>query len=79
MIHEIKTPLPVDTPLGTGYAHFLIEHGDEHHLQWVCFIDATGECWTFENPDIRLQSNLTLGRPPRPQPKWRKQWQLLEN
>jgi len=79
MIHEIKTPLPVDTPLGTGFAHFLIEHGDEHHLQWVCFIDETGECWTFENPDVRLQSNLTMGRAPRPQTKWRKQWQLLEN
>ena len=31
---------------------------------WVVFIDATGECWTFQNPEIRLQGpNPSMGRP----------------
>jgi len=64
MIVQLAPTLPLETPKGRGYAHFLIEHGDEHHLQWVVFIDATGECWMFENPEIRIQSNPTMGRPP---------------
>lgn len=29
---------------------------------WVCFLDDSGECWTFENPQVRIQWNITLGR-----------------
>ena len=43
-----------------SFAHFLIDPGQEHHLQWVCFIDETGECWTFSNPEVRLQKNPTM-------------------
>lgn len=28
---------------------------------WVCFICATGECWTFQNPEIKLEKNVTMG------------------
>ena len=31
---------------------------------WVVFLDADGSCWTFENFDIRLQFNPSLGRKP---------------
>jgi len=62
MMIQLDPPLPLDTPKGRGFAHFLINLSQEHHLQWVCFIDSTGECWTFQNPDIRMQSNLTMGR-----------------
>jgi len=43
-------------------AHFLIDYGSEHHLLWVCFIDSNGECWTFANPEILIQENLSMLR-----------------
>lgn len=43
-------------------AHFLIDYGLEHDLYWVCFQDDTGECWTWNNKDIRAQENITAGR-----------------
>jgi hypothetical protein len=41
-------------------AHWLIDYGIEHFLFFVCFIDATGECWTYRNDLIRLQGNTTV-------------------
>jgi hypothetical protein len=64
MIVQLDPPLPMTTPKGKGWAHFLLDYGQEHHLLWIVFIDTTGECWTFQNPDIRLQANITMGRPP---------------
>jgi hypothetical protein len=32
-------------------------------LQWVTFVHATGECWTFHNRDIRQEENYTFGLP----------------
>jgi hypothetical protein len=34
----------------------LIDRSQKHDLEWVCFIAATGECWTFRNQDVRLAS-----------------------
>jgi len=62
MMLQLNPVVPLLTPKGKGNAHFLIDNGIELHLQWVVFIDETGECWTFENPDIRIQNNITLGR-----------------
>lgn len=59
---QLNPPLPVNTPRGTGLAHFLIDYGLEHDLVWVVFIDDTGECWSFPNPQIRAQKNITMGR-----------------
>lgn len=73
MVLQLHPPLPLLTPKGAGYAHFIIDAGQEHHIRWVVFIDDTGESWTFENPDIRLDHNLTFGRPPK-EIKWRDYW-----
>ncbi len=62
MIIQLHCPLPLNTPKGKAWAHFIIDNGIESHLQWVCFQDDTGECWTWENPEIRAQQNITLGR-----------------
>lgn len=62
MILELNEPLPILTPLGKAMAYFLIDYGLDHHLMWVCFQDETGECWTWSNPDIRIQNNQTIGR-----------------
>jgi hypothetical protein len=50
------------TPRGDAMAHFLIDQGPEHHLHWVTFVIETGECWTFNNTEIRLWTNLTENR-----------------
>jgi hypothetical protein len=71
---QLNPIIPMITPKGEGMAHFLIDIGIEHHLQWIVFIDKTGECWTFDNPDVRLQDNLTKGRS-KQEYKWRSHWQ----
>jgi hypothetical protein len=62
MMLQLSPPIPLLTPKGKGNAHVLIDVGTEHDLQWVCFIDITGECWTYRNQDVRIQENITLGR-----------------
>lgn len=58
---RIDPPIPLDTPKGKAWAHFLIDRSQDHHLEWVCFIAETGECWTFRNPQIKLEPNATMG------------------
>jgi len=62
MIIQLDPPIPLQTPKGDGLCHFLIDYSPEMHLYWVVFIDATGECWTFANPEIRATKNITLQR-----------------
>lgn len=58
---QLHTPIPVDTPKGPGFAHLIIDYGQEHNLLFVCFVNETGECWTFPTKEIRLEKNLTMG------------------
>ena len=60
---QLDPPLPLNTPKGPGLAHVMIDYGPEHHLIWVVFLDTNGECWAFPNPEIRMRSNPTMGRP----------------
>jgi hypothetical protein len=62
LILQLNPPIPLITPKGKGFAHLLIDYGMEFDLCWVVFIDETGECWTYRNQEIRIQSNLTFGR-----------------
>jgi hypothetical protein len=62
MMTQLNPPIPLDTPKGKGLAWFLIDYGAEHNLMWVVAIDETGEIWTFENPHVRAQKNITMGR-----------------
>lgn len=62
MIIQLSPCIPVVTPKGKGVAHLIIDYGPEYHLHWVCFLDSNGECWTFQNPEIRAQRNTTMGR-----------------
>ncbi len=59
---QLDPPLPLDTPKGPALAHIVIDLGVEHHLLWVCFLDASGECWTYPNPEVRARANVTMGR-----------------
>jgi len=58
---QLNPPIPVKTPKGDGYAQVLIDYGPEHNLMWVVFQD-NGECWTWQNYEIRAHKNITLGR-----------------
>lgn len=62
MILQLNPPIPLNTPKGEGLCHFVIDYGPEDNLFWTVFIQATGECWTFGNPEIRDSKNITLGR-----------------
>lgn len=61
MILQLNPPIPVETPKGKAMAQFLIDYGVEHHLLWVCF-QENGECWSWRNPDIRGETNLSYNR-----------------
>lgn len=60
MITQLNPTIPLETPKGRGYAHFIIDYGQEHNLIWVVFIDETHECWSFQNTEVRLQHNQTM-------------------
>lgn len=59
---QLNPPLPLNTPKGKAWAHFVIDYGMEHDLLWVCFQDDSGECWTWNNKDITIQKNITFNR-----------------
>ncbi len=63
MILEITQLIWLQTPKGLATAKFLIDHGPEADLMWVCFIQDSFEVWTFTNEDVRTVKNITLGRP----------------
>lgn len=65
-VTQLNPPLPLNTPKGSAVAHFVIDYGPEADLIWVCFQDDTGECWSWANPEIRAQKNITLGRTLKP-------------
>jgi hypothetical protein len=63
MITQLDPPIPVETPQGRAFAYLVIDRSQEHDLEWVCFQDETRQCWTWRNSDVRIQRNITLGRP----------------
>jgi hypothetical protein len=62
MITQLNPPLPLHTPKGPGWAHFVLDHGVEADLMWVVFLDEDGSCWSVPNGDIRMAWNWSLGR-----------------
>jgi len=62
MILQLNPALPLHTPKGKGWAHFVLDYSQEHDLLYVVFLNDTGECWTFPNSDIHMDNNISLGR-----------------
>lgn len=61
-ILQLNPSIPLKTPKGAGKAILVIDYGEEHHLLFTVIIDATGEIWTFENPQVRGLNNYTMNR-----------------
>ncbi len=64
MLTQLHPPLPMNTPKGSGYAHFVIDYGPESSLLWVVFMDSDGACWSVPNEEIRMTQNWSIGRRP---------------
>ena len=63
MFTQLNPSIPVHVlERGDGQAIAVIDYGPEHHLVWVTALDANGEIWCAPNPQVRLQSNWTMGR-----------------
>lgn len=60
-IIRLDPPIPLETPRGQAYAHFLQDAGDERDMLWTCFHED-GQIWTWPNYDVRACRNVTLGR-----------------
>lgn len=58
---QLNPAIPVVTPKGNAMAHILLDYGIESDLIWVCF-EASGECWSWSNKDIKAPKNITIGR-----------------
>lgn len=60
---QLNPPLPIETPKGLGWAHFITWDSVEQSMYWTVFIDRTGEIWTFPNEKVRAAKNVTADRP----------------
>lgn len=63
MLTQLDPPIPLHVlGRGDGYALAVIDYGPEHNLLWVTAITDSGEIWCAPNPQVRMQSNWSLGR-----------------
>ena len=63
MILQLDPQIPMTTPKGDGFAILALDYSQDHNLIWVVADDATGEVWAWSNSEIRMQANVTFGRP----------------
>ncbi len=66
MIVQLDPTIPLDSPRGPGYAHFLMDFGQEHFSLFGVFLDQTGQFWWFSQKEVTIQLNITMGRPDKP-------------
>jgi len=62
LILQLDPTIPLETNLGKGFAHFLMDAGQEHTSLFGVFIDKTGEFWWVDQRFVRVQHNWTMGR-----------------
>ena len=61
VILQLDPWIPLDTPRGPAEAAFLIDYGEQKPLLFVCFLRSDGSQWTFDNREVRLEKNVTMG------------------
>ena len=57
---QLNPPLPINTPIGSGICHILIDYGPEHDLLWVVTDNKTGEIWSWSNSKVRMLTNISM-------------------
>mgnify|MGYP001553775753 FL=1 len=61
MILQLNPAILVETPLGTGYAIFIIDYGMHQNTCWVVALEDTGVVKHFDCNDVILSTNYTSG------------------
>jgi hypothetical protein len=62
MIIQLDPPIPMSCPKGEGLAILMTDYGPEYSHIWTIAIDKTGELWSFNNMQVRMIKNVTMGR-----------------
>ena len=58
---EVQQQIEVETPRGRGRIWLVTEYGSEIEKVFTILLH-NGEIWEYKNNDIRLTSNITMGR-----------------
>lgn len=54
MVKQLDPPIPVEVlGKGSGSCQIIVDHGPEHELLWVVFLDLSRECCTVTSREIR--------------------------
>jgi hypothetical protein len=56
LILQLDPPIQVKTPLGEGFAIFLIDYGVHLNSCWVVALAKDGQVKHFDSNDIRLKN-----------------------
>jgi hypothetical protein len=60
-IKQLNPTLYVETPMGAGIAHLVIDYGIEHSLKWLVILED-GRFFEVPNEELRGCTNYTMGR-----------------
>jgi hypothetical protein len=60
-ITEVEQQIEVETPRGRGRIWLVTDYGSEIEKIFTILLH-NGEIWEYRNNDIRLTSNITMGR-----------------
>jgi hypothetical protein len=60
-IIEVEQQIEVETPRGRGRIWLVTEYGSEIEKIFTILLH-NGEIWEYKNNDIKLTSNITMGR-----------------
>lgn len=60
MILQLNPQIFVKTPLGKGYAFFIIDYAPWMNSCWIVRLNGTGKVKHFDSNDIQINGNPTL-------------------
>ena len=59
MIQQLDPPIPVDTPLGSGFALVLIDYGMNLNTCWIVALRHSRIIKHFTSEQLKLSANYT--------------------
>ena len=54
MMLQLNPPIPVETPLGEGWAHLVIDYSLDFNSVWVVFLSDSGMIKHFDSNDLPI-------------------------